>query len=239
MSFLFEGVPLVLTLPKAITFDCYGTLIDWESAIQQFFAKSLDSKGYSDVDPLTLQAEWEEIQFLYIQEQYRPYRQVLRETLRMAFDNYDIPTNDEECDRFANSMGYWEPFPDTREAILELQKLVKLALITNTDDSIIAQTEQTIGVKFDEIITAEQAGAYKPSHKGFLLARERLGLDVSEIWHAGFGFKYDIVPATELGYTTVWVNRQGEVRPVDVKETFLVGDMRTLAYVVKGVAAEI
>ena len=94
-----------------------------------------------------------------------------------------------------------------------------------------------LDVKFDEIITAEQAMAYKPSHKGFQLARERLGLDVSEIWHAGFGFKYDIVPAAELGYKTVWVNRQGEVRPVDVKETFLVGDMRTLAYVIKGIAA--
>ena len=229
----------MLTLPKAITFDCYGTLIDWESAIQQFFAQSLASKGFRDVDPLTLQAEWEEIQFNYIQEQYRPYRQVLLDTLRMAFDSYQIPTDNEECDKFANSMGYWKPFPDTRDAILELQKLVKVVLITNTDDSIIAQTEQTIGVKFDQIITAEQAGAYKPSHKGFLLARERLGLDVSEIWHAGFGFKYDIVPATALGYTTVWVNRQGEVRPVDVKETFLVGDMRTLAYLIKGIAASL
>jgi 2-haloacid dehalogenase len=227
----------VLTLPKAITFDCYGTLIDWESAIQQFFAESLDSKGFGNVDPLTLQAEWEEIQYLYIQEQYRPYRQVLRDTLRMAFDNYEIPTNDEECDTFAQSMGYWKPFPDTRDSILELQKLVKVVLITNTDDAIIAETERTIGVKFDEIITAEQAQAYKPSHKGFLLARERLGLDVSEIWHAGFGFKYDIVPASEMGYTTVWVNRQGEVRPVDVKETFLVGDMRTLVYLIKGIAA--
>lgn len=227
----------MLTLPKAITFDCYGTLIDWESAIQQFIAESLDSKGFGNVDPLTLQAEWEEIQFLYVQERYRPYRQVLRDSLRMAFDNYHIPTNDEECDEFANSMGYWAPFPDTRDAILELQKLVKVALITNTDNSIIQQTEQTIGVKFDEIITAEQARAYKPSHKGFLLARERLGLPVSDIWHAGFGFKYDIVPATELGYTTVWVNRQGQARPVHVKETFLVGDMRTLAYLIKGIAA--
>ena len=226
----------MLTLPKAITFDCYGTLIDWESAIQQFFAQSLASKGFRDVDPLTLQAEWEEIQFNYIQEQYRPYRQVLLDTLRMAFDSYQIPTDNEECDKFAHSMGFWKPFPDTRDAILELQKLVKVVLITNTDDAIIAETERTIGVKFDEIITAEQAGAYKPSHKGFLLARERLGLDVSEIWHAGFGFKYDIVPAKALGYTTVWVNRQGEVRPVDVKETFLVGDMRTLAYLVKGIS---
>jgi 2-haloacid dehalogenase len=227
----------VLTVPKAITFDCYGTLVDWESAIQQFFAESLELKGFGNVDPQTLQTEWEEIQFQYIQEKYRPYRQVLRDTLKMVFNNYRIPTNNEECDEFADSMGYWKPFPDTRDAILELQKLVKVALITNTDNSIIQQTEQTIGVKFDEIITAEQARAYKPSHKGFLLARERLGLPVSDIWHAGFGFKYDIVPATELGYTTVWVNRQGQARPVHVKETFLVGDMRTLAYLIKGIAA--
>jgi 2-haloacid dehalogenase len=225
----------VLTVPQAITFDCYGTLIDWESAIQQFFSESLDSKGLGYIDPKTLQTEWEEIQFQYIQEKYRPYRQVLRDTLKMVFNNYRIPTNNEECDEFADSMGYWKPFSDTRDAILELQKLVKVALITNTDNAIIAETEHTIGVKFDEIITAEQVGAYKPSHKGFLLARERLGLPVSDIWHAGFGFKYDIVPATELGYTTVWVNRQGEARPVDVKETFLVGDMRTLAYLIKGI----
>ena len=61
----------MLILPKAITFDCYGTLIDWESAIQEFFAESLDSKGLGYVDPLTLQTEWEEIQYRYIQEQYR------------------------------------------------------------------------------------------------------------------------------------------------------------------------
>ena len=224
-------------LPKAITFDCYGTLIDWESEIQRFFAESLDAKALGYVDPQTLQTEWEEIQFRYIQEKYRPYRQVLRDTLRMVFNNYHIPTNNEECDEFADSMGYWKPFPDTREAILDLQKLVKVVLITNTDNLIIQQTERTLDVKFDEIITAEQAGAYKPSYKGFQLARERLGLDVSDIWHAGFGFKYDIVPATELGYKTVWVNRQGEVRPVDVKETFLVGDLRTLGYLVKGISA--
>ena len=71
----------------------------------------------------------------------------------------------------------------------------------------------------------------------YILARERLGLPVSDIWHAGFGFKYDIVPATQQGYTTVWVNRQGEARPTDVHETFLVGDMRTLVYLVKGIVA--
>lgn len=228
----------MITLPKVITFDCYGTLIDWESGIQQFFAERLAAHNIEGVDPRDLQHKWEEIQFVSIQEQYRPYREVLRDTMRMALDTSQIPYAEQDLDDFANAMGRWQPFPDTKQAIIELQKLTKTVLITNTDNDIIAETERTIGVKFDDIITAQQAGAYKPSHKGFQLARERLGLDVSEIWHAGFGFKYDIVPATELGYTTVWVNRQGEARPVDVKETFLVGDLRTLLYLVKGIAAE-
>src|SRR5207237_10935269 len=130
-------------------------------------------------------------------------------------------------------------FSDTSVNILWLRNLFKMILIRLIVNQLIQQPERLHDVNFVEIITAEQVGAYKPSHKGFLLARERLGLDVSEILHAGFGFKYDIVPATALGYTTVWVNRQGEVRPVDVKETVLVGDMRTLAYLVKGVAAEL
>ncbi len=228
---------MVISLPKAITFDCYGTLIDWEGAVQQFFAERLAAHNIEGMNPRELQRKWEEIQFVYIQEQYRPYRQVLNDTLRTALDTAQIPYAEEDIESFANSMGKWQPFPDTKEAILELQKYVKVVLITNTDNDIIAETERTIGVHFDEIITAEQAQAYKPSHKGFELARERLGLPISDIWHAGFGFKYDIVPATEMGYMTVWVNRQGEAQPVDVKETFLVGDMRTLVYLIKGIAA--
>ncbi len=228
----------MITLPKAITFDCYGTLIDWESGIQHFFAQRLAAHHLEGLDPRALQHKWEEIQFVAIQQPYRPYRQVLHETMRMTLESWQIPYAEQDLEEFATAMGSWPPFPDTHQALLELQKLTKTVLITNTDDEIIAQTERTIGVKFDDIITAQQAGAYKPSHKGFLLARQRLDLPVSEIWHAAFGFNYDIVPATELGYTTVWVNRQGEARPMHVHETFLVGDLRTLLYLVKGMAAE-
>ena len=227
------------TLPKAITFDCYGTLIDWEAEIERYFAQKLAEHSIAGVDGRVLQHYWEEAQFEYIQGPYRPYRQVLRETMMMAFDHFNLPYAEADVEEFANAMGRWKPFPDSRDAIVELQKFLRVALITNTDDDIIRETEKTIGVKFDEIITAQQAGAYKPGHKGFHLASERLGLPKSEIWHAGFGFKYDIVPATELGYTTVWVNRQGEARPVNVKETFLVGDMETLVYVIKGIAASL
>ncbi|WP_222119392.1 HAD family hydrolase, partial [Siminovitchia fortis] len=89
-------------------------------------------------------------------------------------------------------------------------------------------------VEFDAIVTAEQAGTYKPNHDGFHLALEKLGLDKSEILHAGFGFKYDVIPASELGIKSCWINRYGEVRPANVKETYLVGDMATFALLVKG-----
>ncbi|WP_141430800.1 haloacid dehalogenase type II [Bacillus sp. 03113] len=225
-----------MTAPKAITFDCFGTLIDWEGEIQKVFKKILAKHGIVDADTKALQRHWENRQFDYIQEKYRPYKEVLKNTLPMAFGDFGYPFTEEDCIEFSESMGQWQPFADTKEALLELKKYTKIVLITNTDDAIITESVKQIGVEFDEIITAEQAGAYKPSHKGFHLALERLGLDKSEVLHAGFGFKYDVVPATELGFKTCWINRQGEVRPVDVQETYLVGDMATFALLIKAMA---
>lgn len=224
--------------PKAITFDCFGTLIDWEGEVQHFFNSTLQKYGINLTydECVALQRRWEDLQFDYIQETYRPYKEVLKNTLPLAFQEKGYPFSEEDCIRFSESMGNWRPFADTREALLELKKYTKIVLITNTDDAIIAQTVKQLGVEFDDIITAEQAGAYKPSHKGFHLAMERLGLEKDEILHAGFGFKYDVVPATELGLKTCWINRSGEVRPVDVHETYLVGDMATFATFIRGMA---
>lgn len=220
--------------PKAITFDCFGTLIDWEGEIQKFLKQILSEHGINNVDIVALQRHWENVQFEYIQKEYRPYKEVLKNTLPMAFRDYGYPLGPSDCIKFSESMGKWKPFPDTVEALKEIKKYTKIALITNTDNDIIKETVKQLGVEFDDIITAEMAGAYKPSHKGFHLALERLGLDKSEVLHAGFGFKYDVVPATELGFETCWINRYGEVRPVNVKETYLVGDMKTFALLVKG-----
>lgn len=163
-----------MTAPKAITFDCFGTLIDWEGEIQKFFRAILAKHGINNADVVALQRHWENIQFEYIQGVYRPYKEVLKNTLPMAFRDYGYPFSPDDCVSFSESMEKWQPFSDTREALLELKKYTKIALITNTDDAIISQTVKQIGVEFDEIITAEQAGAYKPSHKGFHIALERL-----------------------------------------------------------------
>lgn len=220
--------------PKAITFDCFGTIIDWEGEIQLVFKEILKNHDVKCFDEVALQRYWEEVQFDYIQNQYLPYVEVLKNTLKMAFNHFNYPFTEADLDYFAESMGKWRPFQDAKEALLEIKKHVKIALLTNTDDHIIEETVSRLGIEFDAIVTAEQAGAYKANHDGFHLFLEKLNLDKSDILHTGFGFKYDVVPASELGITSCWVNRYGETRPVDVKEDYLVGDLKTLALLVKG-----
>ena len=223
-----------MKLPKAITFDTYGTLIDWEGEIARFFAELLANKGVIDIEPRTMQRRWEIIQFGYIQERYRPYTQVLHDTMLMTGEEFGVRFSEAEADSFAASMGTWRAFDDVQLWIPELRKLTKAVLLTNTDNAIIAQSVKLMNVEFDDIVTAEMAGCYKPAYGGFHLARQRLGLEIGEIMHAGFGFKYDVEPAHALGYETCWINRQGEPRPSDVQETYMVGDLRTLVYMLKG-----
>jgi len=113
------------TLPKAITFDCYGTLIDWEAEIQRYFAQKLAEHNITDINARALQGYWEEVQFQSIQGPYLPYRQVLRETMKLAFDYFHVPYAETDVEEFANAMGRWKPFPDTRDAIVALQRYVK------------------------------------------------------------------------------------------------------------------
>lgn len=227
-----------MLLPKAIVFDNFGTITDWESAIADFFGKILARQGVTGVDTREIQRYWEDRQFAYIQEEFRPYRQVLKDTLPMAFDHYGFKFTNDDLEEFAASMATWKPFPDSHDALLEIKKYCKIVLQSNTDNDLIQGSIQQIGVEFDDVVTGEMAHAYKPDPKGFNMTRDRLGLTEDEILHAGFGYYYDIVPSTALGYRTCWVNRQGIKRPGDVKETYLCGDLRTLALIIKGMAAE-
>jgi 2-haloacid dehalogenase len=223
-------------LPDAITFDCYGTLIDWEGAVAAYLADLLQRVSRPTDAARRLQARWEEIQWQAIQGPYRRYRTILRESLAATLEEAEVPFGVEDLDRFADSMGHWPPFADTVAAIQHLQRHVRVVLVTNTDADIARATESALGLHFDDIVTAEAAGAYKPDPRPFALALERLGLPVGRVWHAGFGFRYDIVPARALGLFSVWVNRQRQEGPADCREDLMVGDLATLAWVVEGLA---
>ena len=181
-----------MKLPKAISFDNFGTIIDWEGEIQKYFEGFMKKKGVDTIAPKEIQHRWEEIQFEYIQQEYKPYFQVLKDTMGMTCDEYGISFTNQDCEEFADGMGHWQPFADSHDALLELKKYTKVTLITNTDNDIIKESVKQIGVEFDDIVTAEMAGAYKPSHKGFYLSQKRLGLTEKDILHEEWKGKIEV-----------------------------------------------
>jgi 2-haloacid dehalogenase len=206
---------------KVATFDCYGTLVDWEGGAASFLYDLARRNGEFDPEPgRVLQQRWEEIQFEIIQKEYRTYREVLRESLRAWVAERGYRWNTKEIEGIERAMQSWQPFPDTIPALQRVKKAgVKLVINSNTDRHIMDQTlRQLAPLAFDEVVVAEDVRAYKPDTRNFLQALQACGERPEEILHVAFGFKYDIAPAQEVGMQTAWVNRhrrplEGEVTP--------------------------
>jgi 2-haloacid dehalogenase len=201
--------------PALATFDCYGTLVDWEGGLGTFLYSLALREGEPRLEPgRVLRERWEAIQFELIQGEYRPYKEVLAESLRLWAEErgYDLRPDDGEA--LVRSMRSWQPFPDTRPALLAARESgVRLAIVSNTDHDILEHTLRQLEVPFDAVVTAEDCRAYKPARTVFEQAVERLGADPAEVLHVAFGFKYDIGPAAEIGCRTAWVNRHAEPAP--------------------------
>lgn len=211
-----------------LTFDCYGTLIDWETGLLAALRPILQAHGreLSDKQILEIYGELEP----KAQNPYRRYREVLASVVRGFGNRLGFPVSDAEAESLAESLGNWQPFPDTVAALQKLKARYKLAIISNTDDDLFAATSQHLKVKFDEVITAEQAKAYKPSLVPFGLALQRLGLPPERVLHVGQSVYHDVVPAKSLGMATVLVYRRGfgATRPMGGEPDVEVPDMATL-----------
>ena len=200
---------------KAATFDCYGTLVDWEGGLATFLYDLARRCGEEHPPPGDeLRARWEEIQFELL-DPYRPYREVLSHSLSKWGAERGYQWNELEGQAIHRSMQCWQPFADTVPALQAAKRAgLKLAIVSNSDHAIMEHTlRQLAGVDFDEVVLAEDARAYKPATGPFIQARDRLGLHPAEIIHVAFGFKYDIATAQQLGFETAWVNRRRETRP--------------------------
>ena len=195
---------------EVITFDCYGTLIDWESGIRAAF----ESVGFDGAVALRASREIEP----QVERDYRPYRDVLRETgSRIA-----------PAVRLAESLPAWKPFPDTNPALERLRSAgVRLGILSNVDDDLLAETRKHFTVDFDLIVTAQQVHSYKPAHGHFVEARKRIG---NSRWlHAAQSNLHDIVPANQLGIPNAWINRHGESPLPGGHPTFEFGNLTQLA----------
>jgi 2-haloacid dehalogenase len=196
------------------TFDCYGTLIDWEGGIGAFLYDLALRNGDSPKENgRELRERWETIQFDLIQGPYQRYEAILAESLRRWCGERGYVRNDGWGRDIVRSMRSWQPFHDTKPALTKARESgLKLVIISNTDRAIIEHSLKHLEVPFDDVITAEDCEAYKPSPAVFELALARLGEPPEQVLHVAFGFKYDIGPAQTFGMKGAWVNRNAEPR---------------------------
>ena len=191
---------------RLLTFDCYGTLIDWETGIFSALRPILAAHGksISDSDLLRLYSELESEAEL---GEFNPYRQVLESVVRGFGERLGFTPTEPEIHSLPDSLRNWLPFPDTIATLGKLKARYQLAIISNVDDDLFAATARRLGVTFDYVITAQQARAYKPSLQIFKLAQQRTGVVPSQWLHVGQSLYHDVLPAQSLGIKTVWVNR--------------------------------
>jgi 2-haloacid dehalogenase len=198
----------------ACTFDCYGTLIDWEGGLGTFLYDFALRQRDDRTNGRELRERWEAIQFEVIGGDYRRYADVLAESLRLLAAERGWAYDDEDGKALARSMRSWQPFPDTRPALQRAHDAgLKLIIVSNTDRDILEHSIRHMEVPIDSVVTAEDVGSYKPALPHFERALEVAGAPAEQILHVAFGFKYDIGPAQQLGFRSAWVNRRGDPRP--------------------------
>ncbi len=193
-------------LPKYITFDAYGTLINFQlgTATREVLGSRLDN-----IDSEKFFNEYSDERFNDILKPYRSYEAVLRRCFGNMARKYNIPFTEDDVDAMIAKIPTWGPFPDVPPVLRKLREYCKLCIISNTEDHFIEKNIENIGVPFDNYVSAQQARAYKPTHSVFNFTLEKLGIDKSEVLHVAQGFEYDIMPAHELGWKAVWINRYG------------------------------
>jgi 2-haloacid dehalogenase len=191
---------------EILTFDCYGTLINWEDGILRCLRRIVTEHG-QQIDDATILQLYGDFEASAEQGEYRSYREVLNSVVRQFGKQFGFAPTEKQVRSLAESLKEWTPWPDTVEALRLLESRFRLAIISNVDDDLFAATRSQLKVEFSQIVTAQQAQAYKPSVKIFELALSRIGVPVHRILHVGQSLYHDVVPAQSLGLATVWVNR--------------------------------
>jgi 2-haloacid dehalogenase len=219
---------------RLLSFDCYGTLIDWKESVLHILA------SFFRDSPLDFSREELFMAFLesdreMISDSYLPYREVLAEVIERMAENLGFSLDPASRYLLSDRFSDWKPFPDTVRSLKQLKEKYKLAIISNVDDELFSISNHLLEVVFDFIVTAQQVGSYKPDHRNFQRALEIFGIDKQEHLHVAQSIYHDIVPAKQLGMNTVWVNRYGEPERSDPQEfpDLEVPDLKSLAKILE------
>ena len=218
---------------EVLTFDCYGTLIDWEAGILTGLRRALGDRAPADDDEL-LEA-YARAEAAAEAGQWRRYREVLAEALRTVCREYAGDPTDQQAADFGGSVADWPAFPDSAAALRRLGRRYELGVITNCDDDLFAASNRRLGEPFRWIVTAQQVRSYKPDLHNFEVALERAGRPRGRVLHVAQSLFHDHVPARSLGLATAWIDRRqgrsgfGATPPASASPSLTAPDMATFA----------
>lgn len=226
---------------EALTFDCYGTIINWEQGILEAI-KPVLAAYQLEIDDSQILELFAQLEGEIEAGEYQSYRSVLGQVMQQFGEKLGfVPTSD-QLNCLADSIQNWQPFPDSIDALKRLKQQFKLVIISNIDDDLFAFTAKRLGAPFDFVITAFQAKSYKPSTHNFEFAFEKTGIPRDKILHVAQSIYHDIVPAKALGLSTVWVNRRhdqagfGATLPASSQPDLEIPNLETLAKLAEGTA---
>lgn len=193
---------------KALSFDCYGTLIDWETGLVEAL-RPLRENGASAEEILKAYGPIEhEIE---VEQPGLPYSQLLERVHERLSDRFGVEPDEIEAAKFGASVGDWPPFPDTVEALRYLKEHFKLIILSNVDRLSFAGSNERLAVEFDQIFTAQDIGSYKPDLRNFeylLAGVEADGVAKNELLHVAQSLFHDHVPANQMGIASAWIDRR-------------------------------
>jgi 2-haloacid dehalogenase len=194
---------------RYLTFDCYGTLVDWESGILAALRPVLEAH-HTPLDDEALLALYSEVEpEVESAGDFIPYREVLRRVVAVIGERLGWRPDADEAEVLVETLPDWPLFPEVGGALGRLADRYGLVVVSNVDDALFDATAARIGVPFHEVVTAEQVGVYKPHPVVFDQVLRRLGADRSEVLHVAQSLFHDIAPARSVGLRTVWVDRRG------------------------------
>jgi len=196
---------------KVLTFDCYGTLIDWESGMIDGLAPLTSKLQKAPSRNAILQAHAHHESTTQAQTPAKCYSDLLAVVYRRLAEEWALPATWDECQTYGQSVKNWPAFPDSADALGYLKQHYKLVILSNVDNQSFAHSNRKLGVTFDAVYTAEDIGSYKPAHRNFdyMLAQlERHGLGRSDILHTAESLFHDHEPAKHFGLANCWIYRR-------------------------------
>ncbi len=194
-------------MDRVISFDCYGTIIDWETGIVQALSEIFAKRGIR-VQREEMLKHYAQVEAM-LEKEYCCYKDILRNLVAEIARRYGIYVTDKEKNVLVDSLPSWPAFSDSRDALLKIKEKNKIAIISNIDNDLIERTIENLSVEFDFVITAEMVKAYKPSVKVFEYAYKVFGVPKSKWIHAAQSVYHDILPAKKYGIKVVWIRRRG------------------------------